>query len=123
MSGRSAIAAALQALISTAQNHSGMRYLREVFGARVAVHTQFTVPTVIFQSNILEIHDSVTSISSYAFYGCDSLTSVTFAITSSWKAGTYTLSETNLANASTAAQYLTVRTNYNNYYQYNWTRT
>ena len=61
------------------------------------------------------------AIGQYAFYGCDNLTSVTFAITSGWKAGTSTLSETTLANASTAAKYLTGRTNY--YYDDKWTRT
>ncbi|MGN1060833.1 MAG: leucine-rich repeat protein, partial [Candidatus Coproplasma sp.] len=67
------------------------------------------------------IPNSVTSIGAWAFYGCDSLTSVTFENISGWwrltdstaTSGT-SISSTDLANTSTAAEYL--RSTYYNYY-------
>ena len=62
----------------------------------------------------VEIPDSVTSIGSFAFYWCDNLTSVTFKNTTGWwysssstaTSGT-SISSSDLANKSTAAEYLT----------------
>ena len=55
----------------------------------------------------ITIPDSVTRIGSNAFNNCNSLTSVIFKNTNGWKAGTNHISATELANASTAAIYLT----------------
>ena len=64
------------------------------------------------------IPDSVTTIGRYAFYGCKGLRSVTFANTIGWKAGDMvTLLPSALADASTAATYLT-----DNYFNFEWTR-
>ena len=64
------------------------------------------------------IPDSVTTIGRYAFYGCKGLRSVTFANTIGWKAGDMlTLLPSALADASTAATYLT-----DNYINFEWTR-
>ena len=67
------------------------------------------------------ISDSVTSIGYYAFSGCTNLTSVVFEDTEGWQVsqtssfGNYTsLSSANLADASTAATYLT--STYRSYY-------
>ena len=70
------------------------------------------------------IPDSVTSIGSYAFYGCTGLTSVTFENTTGWwcstsstaTSGTSIIASSALANASTAATYLT--DTYDFYYWY-----
>ena len=72
------------------------------------------------------IPDSVTSIGQYAFYGCTGLTSVTFENTTGWwcstsstaTSGTSIIASSALANASTAATYLT--DTYDSYY---WKRT
>ena len=73
----------------------------------------------------IDIPNSVTSIGRYAFQYCDGLTSVTFENTTGWWrsfSGTATsgtgISSSSLANASTAATYLT--DTYRNYY---WKRT
>ena len=63
------------------------------------------------------IGDSVTSIGRAAFSDCDSLTSVTFITTEGWKADGTALSATDLADAETAAKYLT-----NKYRSDDWTR-
>ena len=72
----------------------------------------------------ITIPDSVKSIGSYAFYNCGSLTSVTFENTSSWWVSTSssatsgtTISESDLADPSTAANYLK-----STYYKYYWKR-
>lgn len=46
------------------------------------------------------------SIGDYAFAGCSSLTGVTFENTSGWTAGGTSLSSADLADPSTAAEYL-----------------
>ena len=73
----------------------------------------------------IDIPNSVTSIGRYAFQYCDGLTSITFENTTGWWrsfSGTATsgtgISSSSLANASTAATYLT--DTYRNYY---WKRT
>ena len=71
------------------------------------------------------IPDSVTSIGDSAFYNCDSLTSVAFENTEGWwvtmdanaTSGTE-ISAENLANTSTAADYL----RYTYSYEYYWFR-
>lgn len=55
----------------------------------------------------ITIPSSVKEIGANAFEGCTSLVSVTFENPVSWKAGTTTLSVTNIANTYTAAMYLT----------------
>ncbi len=69
----------------------------------------------------ISIPDNVTSIGYRAFYGCDDLTSVTFENTAGWyrtSSSTATsgteLSSSNLADPSTAAEWL--RSTYYNYY-------
>ena len=52
------------------------------------------------------IPDSVTSIYGGAFEGCSSLTSVEFKDPNGWYYSSYSISSSNLANTSTAAQYL-----------------
>ena len=71
------------------------------------------------------IPGSVTSIESYAFYGCSSLTNVTFENASGWWVSTSSsassgtsISESDLADPSTAATYLT-----STYYNYYWKRS
>ena len=73
----------------------------------------------------ITIPDSVTSIGNYAFYGCSSLTNVTFENTSGWWVSTSSsassgtsISESDLADPSTAATYLT-----STYYNYYWKRS
>ena len=64
------------------------------------------------------IGNGVTSIGISAFDGCSSLTSATFKETSGWKAYRTSLSSVDLANKSTAAQYLT-----STYVTYTWRRS
>jgi hypothetical protein len=66
----------------------------------------------------ITIPDSVTSIGKSAFGGCSSLTSITFENTTGWKAGSTSISSSNLANKSTAATYLT-----STYKDRTWTRS
>ena len=63
------------------------------------------------------IPDSVTSIGKYAFSGCYSLTGVVFKNPNGWKAGSASLSSSDLSNAETAAKYLATE-----YYSYSWVR-
>ena len=60
----------------------------------------------------------VTSIGSYAFEDCDSLTSVTFENKQGWTAGGTAISSTDLESTSTAATYLK-----STYYDRTWTRS
>ena len=64
------------------------------------------------------IGKGVTDIGWCAFEYCSSLTSATFKNTSGWRAGSTLLSEVNLKNPSTAAQYLT-----SIYVTYTWWRS
>ena len=64
------------------------------------------------------IPDSVTSIGVRAFEYCNSLTSVNFVNPNGWKAGSTSLSSTDLSNTSTAAKYLS-----DTYDTYKWTRS
>ena len=77
------------------------------------------IPTGCFNGSTLasfKINGTVTEIGARAFENCTSLTSVTFSVTTGWKAGTTSLG--NLSNASTAAEYL--KTTYANRV---WTRS
>ena len=65
----------------------------------------------------IDIPSSVTNIGDRAFGNCDSLTSVTFQNTVGWTAVDTALSSSDLANKSTAAEYLT-----STYHKYTWTR-
>ena len=60
---------------------------------------------------------AVTSIGDWAFSSCSSLAAVTFITTEGWKADGTALSATDLADAETAAKYLT-----NKYRSDDWTR-
>ena len=66
----------------------------------------------------IEIPDGVTSIGDWAFVDCSSLTSVTFKNTSGWTADDVSLSNSDLENPSTAAEYLALT-----YYEYSWKRS
>ena len=68
------------------------------------------------------IGNSVASIGYYAFYGCTGLTSVVFEDTEGWQVSLFSsfsnytsLASTDLADASTAAEYL-IRSTYHSYY-------
>ena len=63
------------------------------------------------------IGNSVTSIDGGAFYNCYSLTSVEFKDPNGWYYSQYSISSSDLANTSTAAQYLTSA-----YCTYTWTK-
>ena len=82
-----------------------------------------TIPSYafVYQTGItsITIPDSVTSIGYKAFYGCTGLTSVVFEDTEGWQVSLnsdfssyISLSSTDLADASTAAEYLTSRYSY-----------
>ena len=61
----------------------------------------------------------VSSIGEWAFFGCDNLTNVIFDNPNGWKAGSNSISSSNLSNnTSTAATYLK-----STYCDYTWTRT
>ena len=66
----------------------------------------------------ITIPNSVTSIGDDAFSYCDSLTSVTFENTTGWTAGSTSISSSELADKSTAAEYLR-----STYHRYTWTRS
>ena len=63
------------------------------------------------------IPDSVTSIGWSAFFNCSSLTSIEFKDPNGWYCSSYSISSSDLANTSTAAQYLT-----STYCYYTWTK-
>ena len=63
------------------------------------------------------IGDGVASIGGYAFVYCDNLTSVKFKDPNGWYRSSYSISSSDLANTSTAAQYLT-----STYSGYTWTK-
>ena len=65
----------------------------------------------------ITISDSVTSIGSYAFHGCSGLTNVEFKDPNGWYRDSYSISSSDLDNASTAAQYLR-----STYKSYTWTK-
>lgn len=94
-----------------------------VFGIGTCTDTDIVIPSTYENKPVKDIGDNafsgcsqltsiaipsgVTSIGSSAFSGCSGLTSITFENTNGWKADGTTISSTDLANTSTAANYLT----------------
>lgn len=76
-----------------------------------AESTSITIGTRAFYNcaslSSITIPGTMNNIGAYAFTGCSSLYSVTFLDVSGWAAGTVMLSEDDLLNATTAANYLT----------------